>query len=150
MEAAGVDRRGELLRITLRPGGSVAAVTAALELIGFAAEVVADVAVTERWYGPSDVRELSREEALVVASRVTRAFGAAQQIDADLVTVASSAAAAAVYRWFVDRSEGASSVREITSCARSVEAATSAVLGADRARALGDAIEADLAGAIHG
>ena len=62
MEAAGVDRRGELIRLRLRPGGSIDAVRSALEELGFASETVA-LAAAQRWYGPSDVRELSRDEA---------------------------------------------------------------------------------------
>lgn len=118
--------------------------------MGFASETVDGAAVADRWYGPSDVPELSREEAAVVATRVMATFGAAHVLAADQVTLATSQAAAALYRWFVDRSDGASSGRELASCGRAVEAATSALLGIDRARAFGDAIEADLAGAIHG
>jgi len=151
VETARVDRRGELLRIRLRAGGSVGAVREALEMMGFAAETMDDTAAARRWYGASEVRELSREEAEVVASRVTPAFGAAHAMTPADVALASSLAADALYRWFVYRVDGAASGLDMaSSCGRAVEAATLSLLGPDQARALGDAIEADLAGAAHG
>ena len=66
--AAEVDRRGELLRINLRPPGTLDDIREALERMGFAAEETRDD-VGGRWYGVSDVRELSREEGRVIAYR---------------------------------------------------------------------------------
>jgi hypothetical protein len=75
---AEVDRHGELLRVTLRAGAGAAAIRAALEQMGFAAEEAPDAVTSAvRWYGRSSVGELSREESAVIASRVVLQFGVA-------------------------------------------------------------------------
>jgi len=63
VEAAQVDRRGEVLRVRLRSPGALPRVTDLLVELGFAGEVVAGAAGDLRWYGAPDVGELSREEA---------------------------------------------------------------------------------------
>ena len=60
VETARVDRRGELLRIRVRTGGSIEAVRDALKTMGFAAETAIGIGWdTVRWFGPTEVRELS-------------------------------------------------------------------------------------------
>lgn len=155
VDAAAVDRKGELLRIRLRAGGSVEAVREALEMMGFGAETAIGIDKdTVRWFGPSEVSELSHEEADVIASRVVPAFAATGAMSAEEIGLATARAAAALYGCFVDRAHGAAAAPAgpavaglASSCARAVADATRSLLGASRAKALGQAIEADMTGA---
>ena len=116
--------------------------------MGFAAEEVPDSATAAvRWYGPSSVSELSREESAVIASRVVLQFGAANGLGQTDIDPLSTRVAAALYECFVgNRDAGLAPGGLAAPCGRAVEAATRAQLGADRAALLGRAIEADLAG----
>jgi len=149
VDAVAVDRHGELLRVTHRADRDVAAILDALERMGFAAEEAspADVAAA-RWYGSSEVGELSREEAAVIAARVVPAFAAANALDPEQVDAASRLVADALYACFIGRKHVLASPASLAaSCGGAVELATRLQLGADRAAMLGRAIEADLAGA---
>ena len=160
VEAAGVDHCGELLRIQLRPGGSVEAVRDALEMMGFAAETAIGIDPDAvRWFGPSKVSELSREEADVIASRVVPAFGATHAMSAEEIALATTRAADALYDCFEDRAHGAAAAPAVpavptvlglaSSCATAVADATRSLLGPEGATALGQAIEADMTGAAR-
>jgi hypothetical protein len=148
VESAEVDRRGEQLRVTLRVGGDAAAIREQLELMGFAAEAALDAAAaTVRWYGPATIGELSREESTVIASRVVPAFGAANGLGQTEIDAISTRVATALYECFVGHRDAAFEPGGLASpCGRAVEGATRLLLGAERAAALGRAVEADLAG----
>ncbi|MDP9319679.1 MAG: hypothetical protein M3P16_01120 [Chloroflexota bacterium] len=152
VESAEVDRRGELLRITLRVGGDAAAIREQLELMGFAAEEASDAAgATVRWYGPASVGELSLEESTVIVSRVVPSFGAANGLGQAEIDAISTRVATAVYECFVGHRDAGLGPGGLASpCGRAVEGATRLLLGAERAAALGRAVEADLAGVASG
>lgn len=146
VETAEVDRRGELLRIRLSAGGSVTRIKDELERMGFIAEEApGDTGI--RWYGPTAVGELSREEARVIAARVVPTFGAANALDHEQISAASALVADALYACFVGQLDGRASPGGLArSCGRAVAHATRQHLGGGRAAALGRAIESDLAG----
>jgi hypothetical protein len=146
VETAEVDRRGELLRIRTRWPGANSAILDHLELMGFAAEDAPEVASSAvRWYGSASVVELSREESVVIAARVVPAFGAGAGLTDPEIDRLTTRVATALYECFIGRSDaGLASGGLVSSCGAAVEAATSAVVGADRAAALGNAIESDL------
>jgi len=148
VDAAEVDRRGELLRVRLREGGTVTAITDQLEQMGFLAEEAVIDAGPLRWYGPSAVGELSREESRVVAARVVPVFGAAHALSPSDVEAASALVADALYACFVRRYLTDASASGLAGpCGAAVEQATRERLGAEAGAALGRAIEADLSGA---
>ena len=148
VESAEVDRRGELLRVTLRVGCDATAIREQLELMGFAAEAALDdAAATVRWYGPASIGELSGEESTVIASRVVPSFGAATGLGQAEIDAISARVATALYECFVGHRDNAFGPGGlVSSCGRAVEGATTSLLGAGRATALGQAVEADLAG----
>ena len=142
-----VDRRGELLRIRVGSAGDVRAVVDRLYEMGFAAQPVAlGETIEQRWYGPNDVGELSREEAYVIARRVVPAFTQGPTAGADVDGLVNLVATA-LYEYFVTNSLHATETHGAlnSACGWAVEAATRGRLGADRAMALGQAIETDLA-----
>jgi hypothetical protein len=148
VESAEVDRRGELLHVRVGSATDVGRVIDRLHEMGFAGEVITDTEVHgQRWYGPQDVGELSREEAHVIARRVVPLFAEKAHIDAAEVGVLSDLAAAALHDCITARDPAArgpdSTLNSV--CGRAVEEATRARIGPDRAAALGNAIEADLA-----
>lgn len=151
VDTAEVDRRGELLRIRLRAGGAVRAITDDLERMGFlAAEAPVDTSGV-RWYGPAAVGELSREEAGVIAARVVPTFGAANGLDREQIGATSALVAETLYACFIGRRDVRASPGGLAlSCRRAVEQATRQQLGDGRAAALGRAIESDLAGTSPG
>ena len=103
VDAAGVDRKGELLRIRLRAGGSVEAIKEAQEMMGFAAETAIGIGPdTVRWFGPSEVSELSRGEADVIVSRVVPAFAATGAMSAEEIVLVTPRVADALYGCFID------------------------------------------------
>jgi hypothetical protein len=147
VDAAEVDRRGELLRVRLRDGALVTAIREDLERLGFLAEDAPADTDGVRWHGRSAVGELSREEARVIAARVVPLFGAANDLDRTEIDVVSAVVVDALHACFIGRLDiGAAPGGLAPSCGRAVEAATRRQLGVERAAALGHAIEADLAG----
>lgn len=133
-------------------------------MMGFAAETAVGIGPdTVRWYGPTEVRELSAEEADMIASRVVPAFAATHPMRAEEIALATAGVADTLYGCFVDRAPGAAAAPAdppdpadptvpavlglASSCATAVADATRSLLGPERATALGQAIEADLTGA---
>ncbi len=148
VDTAEVDRHGELLRVRLRDGGLVTAIKDQLEQMGFLAEEIFIGAGPIRWYGPSAVAELSREEAGVIAARVVPIFGAAHALSTADIDAASALVVDALHACFVGRLRIDATARGLAGpCGVAAKQATRGYLGADRAAALGRAIEADLSGA---
>jgi hypothetical protein len=148
VETAEVDRRGERLRIGLRPGGTVSAIRDDLERMGFGAAEAADSPIEgASWYGPSDVGELSREEGEVIAARVVPPFAASYGLDGDRRAALETRVAAALHACFTDRTEALVVSGGISAvCGPAVEGATAPLIGARLAGALARAIESDLSG----
>jgi len=86
----GLAKQLRSLRVRLREGGTVTAITDQLEQMGFLAEEAVIDAGALRWYGPSAVGELSREESRVIAARVVPVFGAAHALSPSDVEAASA------------------------------------------------------------
>jgi len=151
VESAEVDRRGELLRIRLRADGVVSTIRDELERMGFAAENSSDASAADaRWYGLSDVGELSRDEGRVIASRVVPPFAVAHGLAHDEIATLSDRVAAALYACFVGHRDTSLPAGGLAvPCGRAVDDATAPLIGPARAAALGQAIEADLAGAAR-
>lgn len=148
VETAEVDRRGELLRIRLQANSSVSAIRDDLERMGFAAEEPTDTSTTDaRWYGVSDVGDLSRDEGRVIAERVVPPLAISHGLAHDEIAMLSDRVAAALYECFVRHRDTALPPGGLAvPCGRAVEAATVAFIGPDRAAALGRVVEADLGG----
>jgi hypothetical protein len=148
VDAAEVDRRGELLRIRVRSNADVRGVIDRLLELGFASEPATDAdAIAGRWYGVEDVRELSREEAYVIAGRVVPIFAQQASVDAHDVDGLTDVVATALYGCFIARTLDAEEPQGTlnAACGRAVEDAARSRLGQDRASALGMTVEADLA-----
>jgi hypothetical protein len=149
VEAAEVDRRGELLRLRLESSSDIGGVVALLLDLGFAGEVVSDAQVSDAplWYGLESVGELSREEGKVIAERVVPAFARLNGIESGNVEALKNSVATALHACFVRHTLGPAAPHGALNdaCDRAVEKATTARLGPDRAAALGRAIESDLA-----
>ncbi|GAC1486248.1 MAG: hypothetical protein NVS1B1_01270 [Candidatus Limnocylindrales bacterium] len=142
--AAEVDHRGELLRLRLDDTGALGSVHAALEELGYGADAVTEGASggEARWYGAETVRQLSREESVVIARRITPPFEHAGGLDQGGGERLTSAVAEALYGCFTTHALGAGApsgeMRE--ACATAVEVATTPLIGAARARKLAEAI----------
>jgi hypothetical protein len=147
VETAEVDRRGELVRIRTLGDGDRTAIRNELERMGFAAEETGNAVDVVRWYGPSAVGELSREEGTVIAARVVPLFGAENGLRWEQIDVLTTRVAAALYECFIGHQDAALGPGGLASpCGGAVTEATSALLGPDRAAALARAVEADLTG----
>lgn len=146
--AVEVDRRGELLRIRVGSADDVPGVVDRLYQMGFAAQpVAAGETIEQRWYGPDDVGELSREEANVIARRVVPAFmREVPPVGADVDGLVNLVATA-LHECFVTNTLASTETHEAlnSACGWAVVVATRGRLGADRATALGGVIETDLA-----
>lgn len=144
---AEVDRNGKLLRIALAPSAEIDPVLARLHQLGFIGEIVPEGFAAERWYGRGAVGELSAEEAGVIARRVVPTFvrehGLAR-FEVELISVVT----AALHECFVTNALDVGTPPHALddSCGRAVRAATAFQLGEAGATALGQAVEADLAG----
>ena len=148
VEDAEVDRRGELLRVRLKSPFNISGVVDLLMNLGFAAEVADDADVgASQWYGLGSVGELSREEAKVIAQRVVPLFAGQNGVPAGEVDALVGLVAMALHAWIISNTmdTAAPHVALNSACGRAVEDAALPRLGPDRAAALGDAIEADLA-----
>jgi hypothetical protein len=74
LEAAEVDHSGELLRVALAGPDALAAVRATMRELGYDAVEGATAPADARWYSGATARDLSREEAGVIAARVVPPF----------------------------------------------------------------------------
>lgn len=140
--AIAVDRGGEHLRVRLRDGAPLAPLRDALAALGFASEPVAP-GDAGRWYGPTEVGELSGLEAAVIAARVVAGLG----LDADPAGAAlRDALGAALQETFVAAfGQTAPGAALAAACAAAAERAARPIVG-PRAGEVGAAVAADLAG----
>jgi hypothetical protein len=148
VETAEVDRRGELLRLRLRPSFDDTGVVDLLLNLGFAAEVVDhDVVGTRHWYGLASVGELSREEGKVIAGRVVPPFAEQTGLAVGEVAALKDLVATALHACFIATTLDAAAPHGALNsvCGHAVETAALERLGPHRAAALGKAIQADLA-----
>lgn len=141
-----VDRRGELLRARLSPPASETALIEMLYEMGIAATATTyEEAQSPRWYSAEEVGELSREEAEVIARRVVPPFAKVTGADVDNVVQTVARALHECLSAYARASEPGAATTLNNACGLAAERATRPLLGSDSARALGAAIEADLA-----
>lgn len=144
-----MDHRGELLRLQLDRVEVLSVVRTALEELGYRAEDVSDEGagtVEIRWYGATRVGDLSREEAEVIARRVTPAIAREHGLDTAAGKALERTVADALHDCFTSHTLGAGvppgALR--ARCSRAVEAAARPLIGLDGARELAAALWRDL------
>ena len=148
VRSAEVDHRGQLQRIRLDRSEVVSDAQQALHELGFATDdVTGDAPVGAlRWYGADSVRELSREEAEVIARRVTPAVARDHGLDRAAAEQLRSAVAGALYGCFTRHTLAAGTppgaLRAV--CSVAVEAAAQPLIGGDGARSLARTLWDDL------
>ncbi|TME93090.1 MAG: hypothetical protein E6I40_10260 [Chloroflexi bacterium] len=139
---AASDHSGALLRFI--DHGQTAQVRVRLYELGYESEELDPSESQElpesQWYRPAD---LSREEARVLASRITPAFGRQHAVDPAVAAALQDCVEAALFGCFVANPLGsaaaAGSLR--TECAAAVAAAAGHILGPNGARALGEFVD---------
>lgn len=141
---AAVDHAGELLRLALTRREELDAVRAALREFGYDASEETSVRADTRWYGRTSVRELSREEADVIAGRVVTSE-LARSLGHDAAELRQTVAVA-LYGAIGTLEVGPTSVRvgADDGIYGAVHAAASPLLGAEGADRLVAALRSDL------
>ncbi len=151
--SAAVDHRGELLRLGVRDEGVLDRVRHALRDLGYGASAIdASEQTNERWYASANVRELSREEARIVADRVVPPFAVAYPLTDSEATRLTSVVSTALFECFTAHTLGsgppADSLRRL--CSQAVAEAAKVLVGTDAADDLAARIDADLGGSATG
>jgi len=144
VRSAGIDHAGELLRLDLGDRGALEHVHRVLAELGYAAQEVpdAEIAADLRWHRGSGVRELSWEEAQVIARRVVPPFGRRHRLRRSLAERLLDVVAAALYECFIGHplAEASAAAALRDACSRAVEQAARALVGDELARELSDAL----------
>lgn len=149
--SAVVDHRGELLRLNVSDEGALDQARQALTALGYEArDADPEEQMNRRWYGSATVRELSREEARVIADRVVPPFARDHGLADAVAERLASAVTAALFECFTAHTRGApaGSIRSL--CAPAVAEAASVLIGAAAAGDLAARIHADLESAVRG
>lgn len=147
VRSVAIDHAGELLRLECAEPETLERVTGVLAELGYAGEELAEtgVATDLRWHRGSGVRELSWEEAQVIARRVVPPFARRQRLEGPTAERLRDTVASALYECFVAHplanTDAAGALRD--ACRRAVAQATAGLVGDDLARALGDALWED-------
>lgn len=133
------DSGGDHLRFDARDDGVVEAVINDVARQGYGAERIAGPA-SERWFDRSSVGELSRIEAAVIADRVLALVAG---VDAKAIR---PAIVGALHECFVATTLGAepSGAGFRAECVRRTVAAVAAIIGTERATAIGRLVDADM------
>ncbi len=146
VEQAEIDHRGELLRLRVTEMAVLPDARRALTELGYEASEAGATDAELRWYGSSTVRELSREEANIIARRVVPVFVSRHGLTAADGERLSAVVAEALDACFRAHTLGvaarAGALR--AACAEEVAKAAAGIVGVDRARDLRALIEADL------
>lgn len=150
VRSAAVDHGGELLRLSVSDDRALDEARRVLAELGYAVTIAeTSDSTNRRWYGQATIRDLSHEEARVIAHRVARPFGIRHEFASTVVDSLTSAVTTALYECFAAHplSGGAApgSLRKL--CAEAVMSAAVPLIGEDAARDLASAIEADLSDA---
>lgn len=145
-----MDHTGELLRLDVSDGRALDEARRVLAELGYSATIAEPSGITgRRWYGQATVRDLSREEAGVIADRVVKPFGIRHELASTVADPLTSAVTTALYESFAAHPLGGDadpgSLRKL--CAAAVISAAVPLIGEDAARDLASAIEADLSDA---
>jgi len=145
----GVDHRGELLRLVVSDAVVLGAVGREVSGLGYMAVPIEGLVASDvRWYAFDDVRDLSREEAEIIARRVTSRFASTRSLsDADAIRL-EHAVAEALYRCFAAHqlASGAPTGTLQSVCCDAAEEAARLVVGQDAAREYASLLSNDLGG----
>jgi len=144
---AAVDHRGELLRLVVSDANVLDVVRGELSDLDYAAEGVSGITASDvRWYAFDDVRDLSREEAEIIARRVTSAFRRSRALsDASAIRL-DHAVAEALYRCLAESELGSAAAPATlrSACCDVAEEAARPILGDDQAREYAALLAKDL------
>lgn len=145
--SAAVDHRGELLRLSVSDESVLRRARLALAELGYEAQESEPSEATDaRWYSAKTARELSREEARIIADRVVPPFARDHDLADPVAMLLASAVAVALFECFAAHTFGnaapAGSLRNV--CSQAVVDAATPLVGADAARDLAASIETDL------
>lgn len=147
VDSAEIDHRGELLRVRARTSAAIDRARAALTDLGYDASA-ADLSVDQqiRWYDAASVRDLSREEARIIAQRVLSGFAGARDLDSGRLDELRTAITGALFGVFASHELGVASRPGtfLSECVRAVEQAAAEIIGSDRAREISSILERDL------
>jgi hypothetical protein len=147
LREAAVDHRGELLRLLVSEANVLDVVRGELSNLGYAAEPVSGLVASDvRWYAFDDVRDLSREEAQIIARRVTSAYVRSHTLSDATAIRLEHAVAEALYRCFAanELGPGAAPGTLRSVCFDAAEQAARAVVGDDEAREYASLLAKDL------
>jgi len=146
VEQAEIDHRGELLRLRVTGTAALDDARRALTELGYEASEAGATDAELRWYGSSTVRELSREEARIIAGRVVPDFASRHGLTAADRERLSAVVAEALYACFSAHTLGAAARAGAlrAACAEEVARTAAGIVGVERARDLAARIEADL------
>jgi hypothetical protein len=137
LEAAQVDHRGELLRLVVAEEDVLATVSDELSGLGYLAEPLSGVNASDvRWYAFDDIRDLSREEAEIIARRVTSAFTRSHPLPDSARVRLEQAVADALYSCFAanDLGSGVPTGALRSECCEAVEPVVLPLIGLEAAR----------------
>jgi len=149
LSEASADHRGELLRLLVADANVLDVVRGELSGLGYAAEPVTGLVASDvRWYAFDHVRDLSREEAEIIARRVTSAFGRSRTLSDPHAIRLEHAVAEALYGCFAANDLGPGSVpgRLLSVCCDAAGDAARAIVGDDEAREYVALLARDLGG----
>ncbi len=149
LREAAVDHRGELLRLVVSDANVLDVVRGELFGLGYAADPVSGLVASDvRWYAFDDVRDLSREEAEIIARRVTSLFARLRTLSDARAFRLEHAVAEALYRCFAanELGPGAAPGTLRSACCAAAEEAARAVVGDDEAREYVSLLAKDLDG----
>jgi hypothetical protein len=147
LREAAVDHRGELLRLLVSEESVLDLVRVELANLGYTAEPVSGLVASDvRWYAFDDIRDLSREEAEIIARRVTSAFARVRTLSEATAIRLEHTVAEALYRCFAANELGAGAAPGTlrSACCDAAETAARAVVGDDEARAYASLLAQDL------
>ncbi|TMC69682.1 MAG: hypothetical protein E6J13_10730 [Chloroflexi bacterium] len=147
LREAAVDHRGELLRLVASDASVFDVVRGELSGLGYAAEEVSGLVPADvRWYAFDDVRDLSREEAEIIARRVTSAFRRSRALSDATAIRLDEAVAEALYRCLAESELGSAAAPATlrSACCDVAEEAARPILGDDQAREYAALLAKDL------
>ena len=147
LSEAEVDHRGELLRLVVSDASVLATVSSELSALGYRADPVSGLVASDvRWYAVDDVRDLSREEAEIIARRVTSAFTSSHALSEAHAIRLEHAVAEALYRCFAENELGPADAPGTlrSACCDAAEEAARTIVGDDAAREYASLLAKDL------
>lgn len=142
-----VDHHGEFLRLGVEDERVFDRVRQALTDLGYdVLEASPDEQMDRRWYGSATVRELSREEARIIADRVVPPFALSYGLPDPIAEQLASTVSAALFECFAAHTlgSGAAAASLRNECSDAVAEAAAVLVGADVARDLAARIDTDL------